>query len=239
MRTHATGQHHKKNLHLINSNLTIQSKHSNVTPMVGFELVPFIKSVGYLGILISVILENGVLIFFFMPSDSLLFVAGFLASQNILSLSFVIPICFFGSVLGYMLGYYLGHKAGPALKNGKLASKYIEKEHFEKAEAMYKKHALLALIFARFFPIRAFVSFMAGATNIPYGKFMLYNIAGGALWSVSLTLVGYYFGEILAPEDLDTIFIGVFAVVIFSVAAALVFVHIGKRKAKKKAKQNS
>lgn len=200
--------------------------------MVGMDLIAFIKSIGYLGILISVILENGVLVFFFMPSDSLLFVAGFLASQNILSLGLVIPICFLGSVLGYMVGYYLGYKAAPRLRSGKLASKYISQEHFEKAEALYKKHALWALVIARFFPVRAFVSFMAGAAHIPYGKFMFYNILGGALWSVSLTLVGYYFGEILAPEDLDAIFIGIFVVVIISVIAAIGVAHISKKKAK-------
>lgn len=212
--------------------LTFENQASSVWLMVGLDLAAFIKSIGYLGILISVILENGVLIFFFMPSDSMLFVAGFLASQGILRLDLVILVCFIGSVLGYMTGYYLGYKAAPKLKNGKLADKYIKQEHFEKAEAMYKKHALLALIFARFFPIRAFVSFMAGATHIPYGKFMIYNVIGGALWTLSLTLVGYYFGEILAPEDLDGIFIGIFAIVVLSIAVAVIFVHMSGKKAK-------
>lgn len=227
------GQHQLKKVfakrHLC---LTFQNKVSTFPNMVGLELIELIKSVGYLGILISVVLENGVLVFFFMPSDSLLFVSGLLASQNILNIGIVIPICFFGSVLGYMVGYFLGKKAGPKLKNGKMMSKYINPDHFEKAEEMYKKYALLTLIMARFFPIRAFVSFMAGATNIPYGKFMMYNIAGGALWSVSLTLLGYYCGEFLAPEDLDSIFIGIFAVVVISIITVVGFVHVGNKKSK-------
>ena len=177
--------------------------------MFGPELIPAVKSFGYLGIFLSVVLENGVIIFFFLPSDSLLFAAGFLASQNVLDIRLVVPICFIGAVIGYMVGYYLGAKAEPALRTGKV-SKYIDQEQLLKAEEMYRKYANIALVLARFFPIRAFISFFAGASSVPYKTFMFYNVAGGALWATSLTLLGYYFGKHFAPEDLDRVMIAIF-----------------------------
>jgi membrane-associated protein len=179
--------------------------------MFGPELIPAVKSFGYLGILLSIILENGVIIFFFMPSDSLLFAAGFLASQGVLDIRIVIPVCFVGAVLGYMLGYYLGQKAEPALRSGKV-SKYVDQAQLLKAEELYRKYANVSLVLARFFPIRAFVSFFAGASAVPYKTFMIYNVLGGALWAVSLPLMGYYFGEFFTPEDLDSVMIAILAV---------------------------
>ncbi len=204
--------------------------------MFGPDLIPIVKSFGYLGILLSIILENGVIIFFFLPSDSLLFAAGFLASQGVLDIRIVVPICFIGSVLGYMVGYYLGQKAEPALRSGKV-SKYIDQDQLLKAEVMYRKYANVALVVARFFPIRAFVSFFAGASAVPYRTFMFYNILGGALWSVSLTMLGYYLGEFIAPEDLDSVMIGIFIAFILCLAVMGFFIHHRKDLLKKKSDQ--
>jgi membrane-associated protein len=206
--------------------------------MFGPELIPVIKSIGYLGIFLSVVLESGVILFFFMPSDSLLFAAGFLASQNILDIKLVIPVCFVGAVIGYMIGYFLGQKAEPKLRSGKI-SKYIDTKQLEEAEVMYRKYANVALLLARFFPIRAFVSFFAGAAAVPYRTFMFYDIVGAALWSVSLTLLGYFFGEFFTPDDLDTVFIFIFLVFIFGLAAMMIFVHSRASQSRKKAIMDS
>ncbi|MCB1680319.1 MAG: DedA family protein [Rhodospirillales bacterium] len=200
--------------------------------MTGPELVPFIKSIGYLGILISIILENGVILFFFMPSDSLLFTAGFLASQGILELGLVIVISFIGSVLGYMVGYWLGEKAGPAIRAGK-AGKHIDEDMLNQAKQFYNRYASWALVVARFFPIRAFVSLLAGASEISYRTFMIYNVIGGAVWTVSLTLLGYYCSEFLAPDDLDKFFIVVFICFLVTVGAMMTFLHLRKAKIEK------
>lgn len=203
--------------------------------MLGPDLIPFVKSIGYLGILISIILENGVIIFFFMPSDSLLFVTGFLASQGILDLWLVILLCFIGSVIGYSIGYWLGEKAGPAIRAGK-AGKHIDAEMLDKAKEFYNNYGSWALVIARFFPIRAFVSLLAGASEMNYRTFMFYNVVGGAIWTLSLTLLGYYCGEILAPEDLDKFFIFVFVCFVITLATMLIFLHVRKAKLEKKAK---
>lgn len=197
--------------------------------MLGPDLIPFVKSIGYLGILISIILENGVILFFFMPSDSLLFVTGFLASQGILDIRLVILICFIGSIIGYMIGYWLGEKAAPAIRAGK-AGKHIDEEMLDKAKEFYKNYGSWALVVARFFPIRAFVSLLAGASEMSYRTFMIYNVIGGAVWTLSLTLLGYYCGEILAPEDLDKFFIFVFVCFVITLATMMIFLHVRRAK---------
>jgi membrane-associated protein len=176
---------------------------------MSFDLVNLIKSAGYLGMFASVLLENGVIFLFFMPSDSLLFTAGLLASMDYFHLETTIAVCFIGSVLGYMLGYSIGHKTGPIVfREGN--QKMMTKKHLDEAKKFYDKHASFALILARFFPVRAFVCTMAGASQVNYGLFMLYNVIGGALWSVGLVLVGYYFGKILTPKELHFVFGAVF-----------------------------
>ena len=182
-----------------------------------FDLVNTLKSVGYLGTLVSVLLENGVIFLFFMPSDSLLFTAGLLASLGYFELDITIMVCFIGSVLGYMLGYSIGYKAGTMVFRED-AKGMMDQKHLEQAKKFYDKYASFALILARFFPVRAFVSTMAGATKLNYFTFMLFNIIGGAIWSVGLVLVGYYFGELLTPKELHYVFgavgVGFVAVVI-------------------------
>jgi membrane protein DedA with SNARE-associated domain len=180
--------------------------------MLGPDLIPFVKSIGYLGILISIILENGVILFFFMPSDSLLFVTGFLASQGYLDLWLVILLCFIGSVIGYCVGYWLGQKAAPAIRAGK-AGKHIDAEMLDQAKEFYNKYGSWALVVARFFPIRAFVSLL------------------------SLTLLGYYCGEFLAPEDLDKFFIVIFIGFLLTLGGMLTFLHIRKAKIEKARKE--
>lgn len=200
--------------------------------MMGFDLLAVIKSAGYLGILASVILENGVLLCFFLPSDSMLLAAGFMASQGILDLNMVIFVCIIGGILGYMLGYYLGNKTGTKIFEGK-EDFFEEKEYLKKAMEMHKKYENLALVTARFFPIRAFISYIAGASRMDYKTFMFYNVLGAILWVLPLTLIGYHFGEFISPEDLDG-FLVVFVVFIVVIATMVpVAMHILKSKNKK------
>jgi membrane-associated protein len=181
------------------------------------DLANTLESLGYIGMLVSILLENGVLLLFFLPSDSLLFTAGFLSAQGIFDIRLTILFCFIGSVLGYMMGYSVGHKAGPMLFKEQNQN-YLTLQHLEKSKEFYNKYASWALVLARFFPVRAFVSSMAGASGMNYRVFMFYNILGGAIWSVSLTLGGYYFGKLFTPESLDTFFLAMFAVFILGAA---------------------
>lgn len=195
--------------------------------MLSGDLVGLLKSAGYLGMFLSILLENSIIFLFFMPSDSLLFAAGLLCALGYFDLYTTMAVCFIGSVLGYALGYYLGYKAGPKIfkeDNQKL----MTLKHLHHAKEFYNKYASLALIFARFFPIRAFVSAMAGASHVDYRLFTLYNIIGGAIWSVGIILIGYFLGKFITPEELHFVFGGIFVIfllVVFTVPFTVRFLQ--------------
>lgn len=169
--------------------------------MVGIELVPLIKTVGYLGIFAIIFTESGLLFGFFLPGDSLLFTAGFLASQGYFNIYTLALGCFIAAVLGDNVGYYIGHRYGRRLFEKK-ESMFFQKDHLIKAEAFYKKHGGKTIILARFMPfIRTFAPVVAGIANMDYRSFLLYNILGGFLWGVCLTYAGYILGSIIPDVD--------------------------------------
>lgn len=169
--------------------------------MENFDLVSLITAVGYIGIFVSLFLENGVLIFFFLPGDSLLLTAGFLAGQGVLDIRILVVGSFITAILGYMAGYHIGIKYGLKLfENGD--TRFLKVKHLEQSRAFYKKHGPMALVLARFLPLRSFVCFLAGVTEMPYGTFMIYNVIGAFLWAVLLPIIGYYLGQMIPLSDL-------------------------------------
>src|SRR3989338_4694442 len=160
-----------------------------------FNLVSLIKTAGYFGLFGIVFAESGLLLGFFLPGDSLLFTAGFLASQGFLNIWFLIPIVFVGAVLGDNVGYAFGHKVGPMIFS-KEESIFFHKDHLERAHAFYEKHGPKTLVLARFMPvIRTFVPILAGVGNMHYPTFMVYNFVGGFLWGIGMPLLGYLLGN--------------------------------------------
>ncbi len=169
--------------------------------MPGLDLVSLIKTAGYLGIFGIVFLESGLLIGFFFPGDSLLFTAGFLASQGYLNIGVLILGCFVFAVLGDSIGYYIGAKLGPKLFT-KDDSIFFKKKHLEKAQSFYDKHGGKTIILARFIPvIRAFAPVVAGAGKMDYKRFVTFNLAGGVLWAIGVTSAGYYLGSLIPDVD--------------------------------------
>lgn len=170
---------------------------------MGIDVLALIKSLGYMGIWITVFLESGVIFFFFLPGDSLLFTAGFIASQGFLHIGLLIFGCFFAAVTGNSVGYLIGKTVGMRLfRNGD--SRLLKRKHLDMTERFYEKHGAVAIITARFMPIiRTFVPFLAGVVQMPYKQFMLYNIVGAALWAVGVTLLGYFLGRIIPPDQVD------------------------------------
>ena len=121
-----------------------------------FDLVSLIKTAGYFGVFTIVFLESGLLIGFFFPGDSLLFTAGFLASQGYLNINYLIAGCFIFAVLGDTIGFHIGKKLGPKIFT-KDNSIFFHKEHLDRAQKFYDKHGGKTIILARFVPvIRAF-----------------------------------------------------------------------------------
>ena len=169
--------------------------------MLNFDLQSLIITAGYLGVFGIVFLESGLLIGFFFPGDSLLFTAGFLASQGYLDIKILIAGCFVAAVAGDSIGYYIGAKFGPMVFK-KEDSIFFHKKHLEKAQAFYDKHGGKTIILARFMPIiRAFAPVVAGAGKMDYKRFVFFNLIGGILWAVGITLAGFYLGSLIPNVD--------------------------------------
>lgn len=166
-----------------------------------FDLVELIKAVGYLGLLGIIFAESGLLVGFFLPGDSLLFTAGFLASQGLLSLPVVIFVCFIGAVLGDSFGYGFGRRVGPAIFK-RDDSALFHKDHLARARRFYQQYGGKTIVLARFIPVvRTFAPILAGVGHMAYRRFLGYNIVGAVLWAIGLPLVGYFLGNIIPNVD--------------------------------------
>lgn len=169
--------------------------------MPHLDLVTLIKTFGYLGVFAIVFLESGMMLGFFFPGDSLLFTAGFLASQGFLDIRILVPGCFLAAVAGNSTGYYIGKKFGRKLFN-KESSIWFNKKHLERAERFYKKHGGKAIVLAQFVPVvRAFVPVVAGIGVMQYRRFAFFNFFGAVLWAIGITLAGYYLGNLIPDVD--------------------------------------
>jgi membrane-associated protein len=176
------------------------------------SLESLIRAVGYIGVAAIVFAESGLLIGFFLPGDSLLFTAGFLASQGVLEIWILVPLCFIAAVAGDAVGYAFGHRVGPRLFQ-RSDSKFFKKEHLVKAEAFFDEHGGKAIILARFLPIvRTFTPIVAGAAGMPYRRFFVFNVVGALLWAVGVTLAGYFLGS--AVPNIDHYLLPVIGVII-------------------------
>ena len=165
------------------------------------HLDTILPAIGYLGIFAIIFAESGLLIGFFLPGDSLLFTAGFLASQNIFDIKALSILCFIAAVTGDSLGYAIGHKLGRRLFRRK-DSFFFHPDHLLRAEKFYEKHGKKTIILARFLPvIRTFAPVVAGIGSMKYKTFLAYNIIGGFLWAVLLPLAGFYLGKSVPNVD--------------------------------------
>ncbi len=166
-----------------------------------FDLATLIQTFGYLGVFAIVFLESGLLIGFFFPGDSLLFTAGFLASQGYLDIKILIAGCFIAAVAGDSIGYYIGKKLGPKIFT-RDNSFLFQKKHLERAQRFYDKHGGKTIILARFIPvIRAFAPVVAGVGTMNYKRFVFFNFFGAVLWAIGVTLAGYYLGSLIPDVD--------------------------------------
>jgi membrane-associated protein len=165
------------------------------------DLRELIQQIGYIGIFGIVFAESGLFFGFFLPGDSLLFTAGFLASQEILSLPVLLIGCFISAVLGDNVGYAFGQKVGRKFFQ-KEDNFFFHKKNLIKTEEFYKKHGSKTIVIARFIPvIRTFAPIVAGIANMHYPSFFRFNIVGGLLWGVGVTFAGFALGKVLPGAD--------------------------------------
>ncbi|MCB1283755.1 MAG: VTT domain-containing protein [Microthrixaceae bacterium] len=146
--------------------------------------------------------ESGLLIGFFLPGDSLLFTAGAVAAGVFtdwgveFNIYMIVIGCFIAAVTGDQVGYLIGNKAGPKLFN-RPDSRLFKQEYVNKGTEFFQKYGGRAIVLARFVPIvRTFVPTIAGVSNMHYVDFLKYNVVGGLLWAVGVTMLGYFFGQI-------------------------------------------
>jgi membrane-associated protein len=147
---------------------------------------------------VVVFAETGLLVGFFLPGDSLLFLAGLSCATKIINHNIYEVLIFItiAAVFGDSFGYYIGKKGGPKVFNKK-ESLFFKPEYVTMTRQYYERHGAWALVFGRFLPIiRTFAPVMAGVIQMEYKKFVFYNITGGVLWVFSLCLIGYLLGEI-------------------------------------------
>ncbi|NDB60033.1 DedA family protein [bacterium] len=167
------------------------SLHSILDPLT------IIKTLGLLGVVVITFVESGLFFGFFLPGDSLLFTAGFLASQGFISIWWLLVLCFIAAVAGDNIGYYFGRKTGPMIFKRE-DSLFFHKKHIERANLFYQKHGKKTIFFARFIPIiRTFVPIVAGIANMEYKTFMRYNLIGGFTWTWGMLGMGYILGNLI------------------------------------------
>ena len=166
-----------------------------------FDLETLIKTGGYLGLFAIIFSETGLFLGFFLPGDSLLFTAGFLASQGYLNIFYLSIILFIAAVTGDSTGYFLGQKFGRKLFN-KEDSLFFHKEHLVRAKNFYEKHGKKTIILARFIPVvRTFAPVIAGIGDMHYPTFLLYNIIGAIIWAIGIPWAGYFLGSAVPGID--------------------------------------
>ena len=150
----------------------------------------------YAILFLIIFVETGLVVMPFLPGDSLLFVAGAFAARGDMNLAILMTLLAAAAILGNTSNYWIGRYFGPRVFQWE-DSKFFNKSAFEKAHAFYEKHGAMTIIVTRFLPfLRTFSPFVAGVAAMTHPRFQAYNIAGGLLWIVSLTVAGYFFGNI-------------------------------------------
>ncbi|MBL8393982.1 MAG: DedA family protein [Candidatus Accumulibacter sp.] len=140
--------------------------------------------------------ETGFVVTPFLPGDSLLFVAGALAALGGMDIIVLLAVLGGAAVLGNMLNYQIGRFLGPKVFHWE-QSRFFNKVALEKTHAFYEKHGGKTLVISRFLPLlRTFAPFVAGIGAMTYARFTFFNLVGGIGWVTSLTLAGYWFGNL-------------------------------------------
>jgi membrane-associated protein len=173
----------------------------------------------YALLFIVIFAETGLVVFPFLPGDSILFIAGTVVATAGLDVHLLVMLLIAAAVLGDSLNYAIGHYIGPRVYD-RPDSRWFKQAHLRKTQAFYDKYGGVTIIIGRFIPIiRTFAPFLAGVAGMSYRRFLSYNVIGGVLWISLLVYAGYLFGNIpWVKENLSWI---VIAIVIISLIPAV------------------
>lgn len=199
-----------------------------------FDPQSFLTSLGpavLVGLAIVIFIESG-LLFPFLPGDSLLFTAGLLASGGIIPVPvwLVIAVAFIAAALGDQVGYWLGHRFGRRLFTP--GARVLKTSRLEQAEAFFAKYGGGALVLGRFVPIvRTYVPLAAGTSEYHYRKFLLWNLSGSALWTISISVLGVILGQIAFVRDhIDVLAIVIVVVSVLPIVVSALVRYLRSRR---------
>lgn len=164
-----------------------------------FDIAAWIEAFGLLAALLIigavVFAESGLLIGVLLPGDTLLIAAGILASQGHLPLAAVVAVITIAAVLGDNIGYLFGKKTGPRLFR-KHDGLFFRRAYAQRAEDFFERHGGKTVLVARFIPyIRTFTPIVAGVARMDRRVFIIYNVVGAFVWTLTTVLIGYWLGE--------------------------------------------
>ncbi|REA62415.1 DedA family protein [Dyadobacter luteus] len=177
-----------------------------------FDIVQEYGTLTYVILFLIVFTETGLVIMPLLPGDSLLFAAGAIAANETAGLNvwLIIIILIIAALLGDNVNYFMGSKFGGEIRKRERVL-FLKREYLEKTEAFYEKHGGSTVIMARFIPIvRTVAPFVAGAGSMTYSKYITYCVIGALLWVPSLTLLGYFFGNMeIVKKNFELVIFGI------------------------------
>ena len=175
------------------------------------DLPALIQWAGYIGMVAIIFAETGLLVGIFLPGDSLLVTAGFLASQGFLNVWVLGALLMCAASAGNQTGYLIGRTTGPRIFK-RDDSRFFHKRHVVRAHEFYERHGGKTIILARFVPVvRTFVPVIAGVANMRYATFALYDVVGGTMWIWSTLLLGYFLPRVFpgVEKHIEKVILGV------------------------------
>jgi membrane-associated protein len=166
-----------------------------------YNVPELIRIGGMAGLILIVFAETGLMIGFFLPGDSLLVTAGLFAARGDLDIVWLNLALIAAAIVGDATGYWIGSRAGQALYS-RPNSLLFRRDHLIRTHEFYEKHGGKTIVIARFVPIvRTFAPVVAGAASMTYRQFAVYNVMGGIGWVTSMTLTGYFLGQLVPDID--------------------------------------
>lgn len=166
-------------------------------------LLTELGDIAFWAVLGIIFAECGLLIGFFLPGDSLLFITGLFIASGFISINIWLAclLLLTAAIVGNAVGYAIGYKVGPALFRRE-DSRLFKRQYVERTHAFFDKYGGRAIILARFVPIvRTFITAIAGVARMDFRRFMIFSAIGGIIWAVGVTLAGYFLGTIPFVKD--------------------------------------
>ena len=191
------------------------------------HLAAFVAQYGpwvYAMLFAIIFIETGLVIWPFLPGDSLLFTAGALAATGVLDIYLVSILLVSAAIAGDAVNYSVGRAIGPKVFSAHdyqgFLHKLLNRDHLDKAHAFFEKHGGMAVVSGRFVPIvRTFVPFVAGAASMTASTFVTYNVIGAIIWVVVCTGAGYLFGNVpIIKDNFSFVAIGIVFVSVLPIA---------------------